>query len=89
MLNLDRGLWYVMLLLTLFAVLGAAAMGTGRGRKLAGVAGPILSFVTAVAVVGLITTHDGRAADASLRRPSPPAAGSGSRRCRCWASPAA
>ena len=60
-LNLSKGgLWYVLLLLTLFAVLGAAALGTNQGRKLAGVAGPILSLVTASVVVGLITTFEGR-----------------------------
>lgn len=60
-LNLPKGLWYVLLLLSLFAVLGTAAMGTGRGRKLAGVAGPVLSLVTALVVVGLIATAEGRA----------------------------
>jgi hypothetical protein len=59
-LNLPRGFWYVMLLLTLFALLGAAAMGTNQGRKFAGLAGPILSLVTAFVVVGLITTFDGK-----------------------------
>lgn len=59
-LKLEQGLWYVILLLTLFAVLGAAAMGVNRGRKLAGIAGPILSLVTASLVVTLITTFDGR-----------------------------
>ncbi|WP_432833259.1 hypothetical protein [Dactylosporangium sp. CA-092794] len=58
-LDLGLGLWYVTLLLTLFAVLGAAAMGTGQGRKLAGVAGPILSLATAIVGVELITTFEG------------------------------
>ncbi|WP_426508795.1 hypothetical protein ACPPVO_59595 [Dactylosporangium sp. McL0621] len=60
-LNLPHGLWYVLFLCSLFALLGTAAMGVDRGRKLAGVAGPILSLVTAFVVVGLITTFDGKA----------------------------
>ncbi|GAA4244161.1 hypothetical protein [Dactylosporangium darangshiense] len=63
-LNIPLGLWYVMLLLTLFAVLGAAAMGVGRGRRLAGVAGPILSLVTACIAVALITTFESRSGGA-------------------------
>lgn len=59
-LNLDRGLWYVTLLLTLVAILGAAAMGTNQGRKFAGLAGPVVSLATASLVVGLITTFDGQ-----------------------------
>lgn len=58
-LNLEKGLWYVILLLTLVAILGAATLGTNQGRKFAGLAGPILSLVTASLVVGLITTFDG------------------------------
>jgi hypothetical protein len=61
-LNLEKGVWYVLLLLTLFALLGTAAMGVNQGRKLAGLAGPILSLVTASLVVGLITTFDGQPA---------------------------
>jgi hypothetical protein len=60
-LNIRLGLWYVMLLLALFAVLGTAAMGVNQGRKFAGVAGPILSVVTAFIAVGLITAVDGHA----------------------------
>jgi hypothetical protein len=63
-LNLNKGLWYVLLLLTLVAVLGTAAMGANQGRKLAGLAGPILSLVTASLVVGLITTFDGQVSGA-------------------------
>ncbi|MEV0132312.1 hypothetical protein AB0H83_28085 [Dactylosporangium sp. NPDC050688] len=59
-LNLEKGLWYVILLLTLVAILGAAALGANQGRKFAGLAGPILSLVTASLVVGLITTFDGQ-----------------------------
>lgn len=61
-LNLEKGVWYVILLLTLIAMLGAAAMGANQGRKFAGLAGPILSLVTASLVVGLITTFDGQLA---------------------------
>ncbi|WP_433053782.1 hypothetical protein [Dactylosporangium sp. CS-033363] len=61
-LNLPHGLWYVLFLCSLWALLGTAAMGVGRGRKFAGVAGPILSVLTAFVVVGLITTSEGRAA---------------------------
>lgn len=61
-LNIKLGLWYVILLLTLIAILGAAALGTNQGRKLAGLAGPILSLVTASVVVSLITTFDGQLA---------------------------
>jgi len=59
-LALPKGFWYVMLLLTLFALLGAAAMGSNQGRKLAGLAGPVVSLVTAFVVVGLITMFDGK-----------------------------
>lgn len=59
-LNLEKGLWYVILLLTLVALLGAAALGANQGRKLAGLAGPVLSLVTASLVVGLITSFDGQ-----------------------------
>jgi hypothetical protein len=58
-LNIHLGLWYVILLLTLYAILGTAAMGVNQGRKLAGIAGPILSLVTACVAVALITTVDG------------------------------
>ncbi|MEV4507940.1 hypothetical protein AB0K00_03130 [Dactylosporangium sp. NPDC049525] len=61
-LNLEKGVWYVILLLSLIALLGAAAMGANQGRKIAGLAGPILSLVTASLVVGLITTFDGQLA---------------------------
>ncbi|GAB3866492.1 hypothetical protein GCM10027610_118860 [Dactylosporangium cerinum] len=61
-LNLEKGVWYVILLLTLIALLGAAAMGANQGRKVAGLAGPVLSLVTASIVVGLITTFDGQLA---------------------------
>jgi hypothetical protein len=61
-LNLEKGVWYVILLLSLIALLGAAAMGANQGRKIAGLAGPILSLVTASIVVGLITTFDGQLA---------------------------
>ncbi|GAA3449385.1 hypothetical protein GCM10018962_12180 [Dactylosporangium matsuzakiense] len=60
-LNMPYGLWYVLFLCSLFALVGTAAMGVGRGRKLAGVAGPILSLLTACIVVGLIITYDGKA----------------------------
>ncbi|MGI5246168.1 hypothetical protein [Dactylosporangium sp. CA-139066] len=60
-LNIRLGLWYVMLLFALFAVLGTAAMGVNQGRRFAGVAGPILSVVTAFVAVGLITTVEGPA----------------------------
>ncbi|MFI5913766.1 hypothetical protein [Dactylosporangium sp. NPDC051541] len=60
-LNMPYGLWYVLFLCSLFALVGTAAMGVGRGRKLAGVAGPILSLLTAFVVVGLIITYDGKA----------------------------
>ena len=59
-LNLSMGLWYVLLLLTLVAIVGTAAMADGRGRKLAGVAGPILSVVTAGIVVAIITMAEGK-----------------------------
>jgi hypothetical protein len=58
-LNLSMGLWYVLLLLTLVAIVGTAAMGQSRGRNLAGVTGPILSVVTAGVVVAIITTTEG------------------------------
>jgi hypothetical protein len=61
-LNIRLGLWYVILLFALFAVLGTAAMGVNQGRKLAGIAGPILSLVTACVAVALITTLRGGAA---------------------------
>ena len=32
-LNLEKGVWYVILLLTLIALLGAAAMGADRGAR--------------------------------------------------------
>jgi hypothetical protein len=75
-LNLPHGLWYVLFLLTLFALLGTAAMGVDRGRKLAGVAGPILSLLTAFVVVGLITTFDGRTTGAGRVADTAVAAGS-------------
>ena len=61
-LNIKMGLWYVILLLILMAILGAAVLGTNQGRKLAGIAGPILSLVAASVVVSLITTFDGQLA---------------------------
>lgn len=61
-LNIKMGLWYVILLLILIAVLGAAVLGADQGRKFAGLAGPILSLVTASVAVSLITTFDGRLA---------------------------
>jgi hypothetical protein len=75
-LNIPLGLWYVMLLLTLFAVLGTAAMGVGRGRRLAGVGGPILSLVTACIAVALITTFEGRSGGAGRVAGTAVAAGS-------------
>jgi hypothetical protein len=61
-LNIKMGLWYVILLLILLAILGAAMLGANQGRKFAGLAGPILSLVTASVVVSLITTFDGQLA---------------------------
>ena len=63
-LNLEKGFWYVTLLLSLMALLGAAALGTNQGRKIAGIAGPVLSLATESLVVGLITTFDGQLAGA-------------------------
>jgi hypothetical protein len=61
-LNIKMGLWYVILLLILIAILGAAVLGANQGRKFAGLAGPILSLVTASVAVSLITTFDGQLA---------------------------
>ncbi|MET7395474.1 hypothetical protein ABZS66_18475 [Dactylosporangium sp. NPDC005572] len=55
-LNIKGGVWYVLLLFTLVALLGTAALGTGLGRRVAGLSGPILSLATAALIVGLITT---------------------------------
>ncbi|GAA2618111.1 hypothetical protein GCM10010399_56510 [Dactylosporangium fulvum] len=47
-LDLDSGLWYVTLLLTPVALLGAATLGTDQGRKIAGITGPVVSLATAL-----------------------------------------
>jgi hypothetical protein len=52
-LSLTGGVWFVGLALVLLALVGAAALGTGTGRKIAGLAAPVIGLVATIVTIAI------------------------------------